>query len=64
MNAIMVENASFWEDIKVKNMTELYYFVINSPEFTELGLLEKSDLSQNELKLLERSKKSSNRINI
>ena len=52
------------ENIKVKDLKELYYFVINSPQFTEIGLLEDNDLSENELNLLEKSKKSSNRINI
>ena len=64
MTTILLEEKMSVENIKVKDLKELYYFVINSPQFTEVGLLEDNDLSENELNLLEKSKKSSNRINI
>ena len=64
MTTILVDEEISKQNIKVKNITELYYFVINSPEFTEMWILDESDLSSNELELLKKSKKSNNRINI
>lgn len=51
-------------NIKVKNIKELYYFVINSPEFTEVWTLNKNNLSENEKIALNNSQNSTNRINI
>ena len=64
MTTILVDEGISKQNIKVKNITELYYFVINSPEFTEMWILDESDLNSNELDLLNKSKKSNNRINI
>lgn len=64
MTTILLEQEISTKNIKVKNITELYYFIISSPEFTEMWVLEKNDLTDNEKYLLEKSKKSNNRINI
>jgi len=64
MTTILLEEKMSVENVRVKDLKELYYFIINSPQFTEMWILEKNDLSKNELDLLEKSKKSSNRINI
>jgi len=64
MTTILLEQWLSKQNIQVKNITELYYFVINSPEFTETWILDKDELNSEELLALEKSKKSTNRINI
>jgi len=64
MTTILLEQWLSKQNIQVKNITELYYFVINSPEFTEMWILDKNELNSEELLAFEKSKKSTNRINI
>ncbi len=64
MTTILLEQEISQKNIKVQNITELYYFVINSPEFTEIWLLNEEELDNNSKNLLEKSRKSNNRINI
>ena len=64
MTTILLDQEFSQKNIKFKNITELYYFIINSPEFTEIWVLDKDKLTDNEKKILEKSKKSTNRINI
>lgn len=64
MTTILMEQVMTENNIKVKNIKELYYFVINSPEFTEVWTLNKNNLSENEKIALNNSQNSTNRINI
>lgn len=64
MTTILLDQEFSQKNIKFKNITELYYFIINSPEFTEMWILDKDDLNDNDKQLLEKSKKSTKRINI
>ena len=41
MTTILLEQWLTKQNIHVKDITELYYFVINSPEFTEMWTLDK-----------------------
>jgi hypothetical protein len=64
MTTILMDQMMTESNIKVKNIKELYYYVINSVEFTEMWILNKNDLSNNEKNALVNSQKSTNRINI